>query len=314
MPSKILAILFFILQIQAATGQYKTELFVALDGSGDFTSIQEAIDNAKAFPYERITIHIKNGVYREKVKVHAWNPMITLLGESREKTVITWDDYFDKIARGRNSTFHTWTLLVQGNDFRAENLTIENTAGPVGQALALSVEADRCRFINCAFKGHQDTLYTAGEGARQYYKNCYIEGTTDFIFGEATAVFDHCEVHSLTNSFVTAASTPKGAEYGYVFLHCRLTAAEGVDKVYLGRPWRSFARTVYLHCELGPHILPKGWDNWSSADNEKTAYYAEYQSAGPGAAPDQRAGWSHQLTKREARRYTLARIFRGWAP
>ena len=314
MPYKILTFLAFILQLQTATAQYKTELYVALDGSGDFTSIQEAIDNAKAFPYERITIHIKNGVYREKVKVHAWNPMITLVGESREKTVITWDDYFDKIARGRNSTFHTWTLLVQGNDFRAENLTVENTAGPVGQALALSVEADRCVFINCAFKGRQDTVYTAQEGGRQYFKNCYIEGTTDFIFGEATVVFEDCEIRALTNSFVTAASTPKGTAYGYVFLHCRLTASDGAQKVYLGRPWRAHARTVYLYCELGAHILPKGWDNWSSAGNEKTAFYAEYQSTGPGAAPDQRVAWSHQLTKKEAKRYTLERIFRGWQP
>jgi len=184
----------------AAAQETTPDYVVAKDGSGDYTSIQAAIDGAKSFPPERITIFIENGVYDEKVKVHAWNPKITLIGESREKTVLTHDDHFDKIDRGRNSTFFTYTLLVQANDFHARNLPVRNTAGPVGQALALRVEGDRAVFENCRFLGHQDTVYAAGEGSRQYFKDCYIEGTTDFIFGPGTAVFEDCRIHSKADS------------------------------------------------------------------------------------------------------------------
>ena len=246
----IVPVFLFLCFATVAQGQYKTELYVAKDGSAEFTSIQDAIDNAKCFPDVRITIFIKAGVYQEKVKVHAWNNRITLKGENSERTIIRWDDYFDKINRARNSTFHTATLLVQGDDFRAENLTIENFAGEVGQALAVSVEADRCEFRNCRMLGNQDTLYAAGANARQYYKDCYIEGTTDFIFGGATALFENCTIHSKSNSFVTAASTAEGRPFGFVFLHCRLTAAPGVDSCYLGRPWRKYAKTVFVKCEI----------------------------------------------------------------
>lgn len=297
-----------------AQAQYATEMTVAPDGSGDFASIQAAIDAAKAFPDKPITIFIKNGVYREKVKVHAWNTHLTLKGETREKTIIAFDDHFDKINRGRNSTFHTYTLLVQANDFRAENLTIENTAGPVGQAVALAVEADRCVFVNCNFIGHQDTLYVAGEGNRQYFRNCCVEGTTDFIFGAATALFEACTIHSKADSYITAASTPQGIPFGFVFLGCTLTSEEALEKVYLGRPWRAYAKTVFLNCEMGSHILPEGWDNWNDPDREKTTFYAEHNSGGPGAAPEQRVGWSHQLGRKEAKGYALDKVFRGWAP
>jgi pectinesterase len=287
---------------------------VAQDGTGDFTTIQAAIDASKTFPDERITIKIKDGIYREKVKVHSWNNMISLVGESVENTIITYDDYFDRINRGRNSTFHTYTLLVQGNDFIAENLTIENSAGPVGQAVALHVESDRGIFRNCRILGHQDTIYAAGEGSRQYFKDCYIEGTTDFIFGQATAVFDDCTIHSLSNSYITAASTPKGIEYGFVIMNSRLTADPGVDKVYMGRPWRNYARTVFIRTEMEDHILPEGWHNWSRPVAEETTYYAEYQNFGPGFQPQKRVSWSYQLESEEAERYTLDYIFKGWNP
>jgi len=295
-----------------ASAQYKHKMTVAKDGSGDFTSIQAAVDASKSFPYKRITIYIKNGVYHEKVKVHSWNPKISFIGESKEKTIITNDDYFDKIDRGRNSTFFTYTLRVNANDFHAENLTIQNTAGPVGQAVALHVEGDRATFTNCRILGNQDTIYLAGEGARQYFKDCYIEGTTDFIFGQATAVFEDCEIHSKENSYLTAASTPENQSFGFVFKDCKLTAASDVTKVYLGRPWRKYAKVVYLNCWLGDHIRPKGWDNWSDPANEKTAFYAEYNSGGPGAAPQKRVDWSHQLTKQQAKKYSLQNIFGSW--
>lgn len=278
------------------------------DGSGDFTTIQTAIDAAKAFPDMRVTIFIKNGIYREKVTVPSCNTRLSLIGESMTGTIITWDDHFKKMERGRNSTFYTWTLKVEADDFMAENLTIENNAGPVGQAVALHVEGDRCLFRNCRIVGNQDTLYAAGNDSRQYFQECTIEGTTDFIFGAATALFEECILRSKSNSYITAASTPDGKSYGYVFLRCRLTADEGVTQVYLGRPWRDFARTVFLQCEMGSHIVPEGWSNWSGTARDKTVFYAEYRNTGLGAASAGRIPWSRQLTKREARSYTPEKI------
>jgi pectinesterase len=287
----------------------RADFIVDQSGQGDFTSIQEAINATKAFPDKPIVICIKKGVYREKVRVYSWNTKLTLKGDGAAETIITWNDYFDKIDLGRNSTFHTYTLKVEANDFTAENLTIANTAGPVGQAVALHVEGDRCQFRNCRISGHQDTLYAAGEGSRQYYRNCFIEGTTDFIFGEAIAVFDGCTINSKSNSYVTAASTPEVQQFGYVFMNCRLTANEDVDKCYLGRPWRDYAKVVYLNCHLNDHILPEGWSNWSNTNRDQTAYYAEFQCEGPGARVSSRVKWSHQLSKKEAKAYTIANIF-----
>lgn len=301
--------------ISSAAFGYRTELVVAQDGSGDFTSIQGAIDASKSYPDERITIHVRDGVYEEKVKVHTWNTKLTLVGESSEETVIRYDDYFGKIDRGRNSTFFTYTLLVQGNDFHAENLTIENSAGPVGQAVALHVEADRSSFENCRFLGHQDTVFAAGEGARQYFKDCYIEGTTDFIFGEATAVFEECTIHSKRDSYITAASTDKRSDHGFLFKNCRLTAEEGVTEVYLGRPWRKNARTVFVNCYMGDHVRPAGWHNWGNEEAEASVYYAEYANEGPGYQPDERVEWAHILTKEEACAQHTRGVYLGdWKP
>lgn len=244
-------------------------------------------------------------MYYEKVKIHSWNPYISLIGESREKTIISYDDYFNKINIGRNSTFYTYTVLVEGNDFIAKNLTIQNTSGPVGQAVALNVNANRVVISNCSLLGNQDTLYTSGEGTKNYFKDCYIEGTTDFIFGDATVLFENCIINSKSNSYVTAASTPQNTEFGYVFKNCKLTANENVNEVYLGRPWRIYAKTVYINCEMGKHIKPEGWHNWSKPEAEKTAFYAEYKCNGPGFQPEKRVSWSHQLKKSEAKKYTI---------
>ncbi|WP_299097352.1 pectate lyase [uncultured Winogradskyella sp.] len=283
------------------------KIVVAQDGSGDYTSIVEAIKNTKAFPYDRITIFIKNGVYKEKVKIHEWNQNLALVGESKENTIITYDDYFNKVGLGRNSTFYTYTLLVEANNVILKNLTIENSSGEVGQAVALSVFSDEVAVINCNLLGNQDTLYSSGKG-KQYYKDCYIEGTTDFIFGSATAFFENCEIYSKKNSYITAASTPQDSLFGYVFKDCKITADKAVDKVYLGRPWRVYAQTVFMNCELGKHILPIGWHNWSKLEAEKTAFYAEYENKGEGYKPSERVEWSHQLTKREAKKYTLKNV------
>ncbi|NRD21823.1 pectate lyase [Winogradskyella litoriviva] len=280
---------------------------VSKDGSGDYTSIQDAINNTKSFPYNRVTIFIKNGVYKEKVKVHEWNPNLSLIGESKDKTIITYNDYFNKVGLGRNSTFYTYTLLIEANNVFLKNLTIENSSGEVGQAVALSVFSDEVAVVNCKLLGNQDTLYASGKG-KQYYKDCYIEGTTDFIFGSATALFENCEIYSKKDSYITAASTPKDSLFGYVFKNCRLTANKGIHKVYLGRPWRIYAQTVFINCELGKHILPIGWHNWSKPEAEKTTFYAEYKNSGEGFQPEKRAYWSYQLKKREAKKYTLQNV------
>jgi pectinesterase len=303
-------ILFCLTVSMNISAQDKYEFTVSPDGSGDFTSIQAAVDASKAFPDQRVIIHIKNGTYKEKVKIPACNTRLSLIGESVEKTIITWDDYFSKINRGRNSTFYTWTLIVEADDFTMENVTVENSAGPVGQGVALHVEGDRCVFRNCRILGNQDTLYTAGQNSRQYFSNCFIEGTTDFIFGAATVLFENCIIHSKSDSYITAASTPRDRPYGYVFLYCTLTAREGVTKVYLGRPWRDYAKTVYIHCEMGAHILPEGWSNWGGTTRDKTAFYAEYGNTGPGSVTSGRVHWSYQLTKRQAKKYTIMNILK----
>ena len=175
--------------------------------------------------------------------------------------------------------------------------------------MALHTEGDRLRIIGCRLLGHQDTVYTGKAGTRLYFENCYIEGTTDFIFGPSTAWFENCEIHSRINSYITAASTPQDIEYGYVFNHCRLTADEGVDKVYLGRPWRPYAYTLFMNCQMGGHIRAEGWHNWGKTDNEQTARYLEYNNTGAGAATGARAPWSRQLTKKEAARITPETVF-----
>jgi pectinesterase len=288
------------------------EMVVSADGTGDYIKIQDAVDATKAFPDKRINIFIKNGVYREKVRIPAWNNKLSIIGEDAEKTIIVWDDYFDKIARGRNSTFFTYTFKVEADDFYAETLTIKNSAGPVGQAVALHVEGNRCIFKNCRILGNQDTAYLDGETSNQCFIDCKIEGTTDFIFGSATAFFSNCDIVSKSDSYITAASTTEGKPFGFVFLNCRLSAVDSVKHVYLGRPWRPFAKTVFMHCEMGKHILPEGWKEWSNAGNESTTFYAEYKNAGEGSKTENRVEWSRQLSDAEAANYTAVKILGNW--
>lgn len=199
-------------------------------------------------------------------------------------------------------------MLIESNDCILKNLTIQNTSGEVGQAVALSVNADRIIISNCALLGNQDTLYTSGEGTKNYFKDCYIEGTTDFIFGDATVLFENCTLHSKSNSYITAASTPQNRAFGFVFKNCKLTASENATEVYLGRPWRIYAKTVFMNCEMGKHIKPEGWHNWSKPEAEKTTFYGEYICIGSGFQPSKRVAWSHQLKKSEAKIYSMENI------
>jgi pectinesterase len=239
------------------------------------------------------------------------------LGESAQETILTFDDYAQKKnAFGEEmGTTGSSSFFLFGDDFYAENITFENSAGPVGQAVAMRVNGDRCHFHRCRFLGFQDTLYTYSPGSRQYYSECYIEGTVDFIFGSSIALFENCTIHSKKTGFVTAASTPENQPFGYVFSRCTLTGEANNPTHFLGRPWRPFAKTVFISCELGPHIQPTGWNNWGKESNEKTAYYAEYQNRGEGARDtSKRAPWAKQLTNEEANIYQHKTIFGDWNP
>jgi pectinesterase len=289
-------------------------IVVAADGTGEFTSVQEAVNSIRAYMSDTTFMFIKNGTYREKVIIPSWVTNLFMKGESVENTIITWNDH----ANIRNmGTFRTYTVWVLGASFTAEDITFENNAEMLGQAVAVHVDGDRAVFRRCRLLGNQDTLLTANQESRQYYEECYIEGTTDFIFGPATAWFEKCQIHSKKNSYVTAASTVEGQQYGYIFNRCRLTAADSITKVYLGRPWRPFAATLFLNCELGSHIVPEGWHNWDKPSNEQTARYAEYHNTGPGANPAARVSWSRQLSRREAKAVTVEKVFArhdGWNP
>lgn len=287
------------------------DFVVAKDGSGDFFTVQEAVNAAPDYcKQDETTIYIKDGVYEEKVTIPTNKQRLHLIGQSAEKTVITWSDFAQKIGPTgyEMGTSATSTVFLYASDFLAENLTIENAAGEgksIGQACAITVDGDRVAFVNCRFVANQDTIYTYGKGQHQYFKGCWIEGTTDFIFGASTCWFEDCTILSKKNSYVTAASTPEREEFGYVFNNCRLIHDENTDKVYLGRPWRSFAKTVFINCELGDHILKEGWHNWGKPYAEKTTYYAEYGSKGPGAASEkERVKWSHQLKDKDLGKYT----------
>ncbi len=286
--------------------QYKYVFTVAKDGTGDYYTIQDAIDAMRVYPLAPITLYIRNGTYHEKIEVPATNTDISFIGENVDSTIIVFDDYSGK---GKHTTFTSYTAKISGNRFRAANISFVNSAGPVGQALALFVDADKAVFTNCKFLGNQDTIFSSGETSRQLFDHCFIEGTTDFIFGPGTAVFNACTIRCKSNSFITAASTPKGNKYGFVFLDCSITADSVVTKLSLGRPWRNYARTVFFRCQLPAAVTPAGWDNWGNPENEKTAYYAEYKNTGPGAAAGKRVKWSKQLTGKEAAMYTLPQIF-----
>lgn len=292
------------------------DLVVAQDGSGDFFTVQEAINAVPDYRKNaRTTILIKEGSYKEKVIIPASKNAVSLIGQGEVK--ITYDDYASKpnIFGENKGTSGSSSCYIYAPDFYAENITFENTSGPVGQAVACFVSADRAYFKKCRFLGFQDTLYTYGKGCRQYYDECYIEGTVDFIFGWSTAVFNRCHIHSIGNGYITAPSTDKGQKYGYVFYNCEITANSDVDKVYLSRPWRPYAQAVFIQCNMGKHILPEGWDNWRNKNNEKTVFYAEYKSKGEGANPGKRVAYSKQLKNTEG--YSIEEVLSGndgWNP
>ncbi|EJL70007.1 pectinesterase family protein [Chryseobacterium populi] len=297
-------------------------IVVSKDGKGDFITIQQAINAIENNSSIRTKIIIKAGVYKEKIIIPETKGAILMEGENPENTMITYDDYASKKNPDGQETGTTGssTIFIYSNDFTAKNISFENSSGRVGQAVAVLISGDRIAFENCRFLGNQDTLYLKGtqdlqdktKPSRNYFKSCYIEGTTDYIFGAGTAVFEYCTIYSKESaSYVTAASTPQENDFGFVFINSKIIGNTKENSVYLGRPWRPFAKTVYIDCELNSTIKPEGWHNWNKPDAEKTTFYAEYHSKGTGANSSKRVSWSHQLSKEKRKIYTTENILKG---
>lgn len=287
---------------------------VATDGTGDFSKIQDAINAVPDFRKNETVIRIKSGIYKEKLVLPASKTNVVLIGDNRDQTVLTFDDYASKKNRfgEEMGTTGSSSFFVFGDGFRAENITFENSSGPVGQAVAVRIDGDQVVFVNCRFSGFQDTLYPHGDKSRQYYRDCIIEGTVDFIFGWSTAVFDNCTIVCKDHGFVTAPSTNQETKYGFVFLKCKITGPAPEASFYLGRPWRPYGKAVFIGCELGKHIKPEGWHNWNKPEAETTSFFAEYKNTGDGANISGRVSWSHQLSEEESENYTPEVILGEW--
>ena len=298
-----------ILGLGSARAGSCTVYTVDCSGGGDFRSVQECLDALPSKPAEWRTVYVKPGTYREKVTLDVYKDKVAIIGE--EGARIVWDDHTGRIVNGHEmTTYDTWTFSIQADDVFVEGLEIENDAPlGAGQAVALETRGDRILIRNCRLLGNQDTFFTKGYVSRVRVEKCYIEGTTDFIFGPSIVLFEECTVHCKADSFITAASTTERNRYGYVFSRCRVTAAEGVTKVFLGRPWKSTARTVWLECELPAVIRPEGWRDWHDSARKGAVYYAEWRCTGPGANRSGRVPWSLELTDEEAGEYSPERIF-----
>lgn len=301
----------------------RTDFVVAKDGSGDFFSVQEAFDAVPDFRKVPTTILVQPGEYTEKLVLAESKQNVRLIAKEEGKCILSYGDCAKTLNRFGEEvgTSGSSSCYIYAPDFTAEGITFSNSAGRVGQAVALFVKGDRAVFRRCRFLGNQDTLYPHGESnagglqTREYYEDCYIEGTVDFIFGWATCYFNRCHLHMLTDGYYTAASTQQG-QTGFVFRDCKLTAEDGV-RSYLGRPWRPYSNVVYINCEMGANIRPEGWHNWGKSDNEKTARYFEYGNTGPGANTSRRVKWARKLSAAEAADFTAGKILAGsdnWNP
>jgi pectinesterase len=294
------------------------ELTVAADGSAKYKTVQEAVMAVPAGTAESpVVIRVKPGTYKELVYIQREKRFFRLIGEDASKTVITFD--LNANLKGLDGkpigTFRTPSVQIDADDFAAENITFENSAGPVGQALAIRVDGDRAVFRNCRFLGWQDTMLL--NRGRQYFENCYVEGHVDFIFGAATAFFERCHIRALKDGYLTAASTPDDQPFGFVFSHCRVTGATPEVKTYLGRPWRAYSAVTFVDTEMSEAVRPEGWHNWNFPEREKSVRYAEFGSKGPGANSSARVAWARRLTKAEAKAITPRKVLGGadgWNP
>ncbi|WP_308991064.1 pectinesterase family protein [Mariniflexile litorale] len=287
-------------------------------GHGDFYTVQEAINAIPDFRKNETKIFIRNGIYKEKIVLPSSKTNVTLIGENKDTTILTFDDYAKKLNTfgEEMGTTGSTSFFIFGNDFKAKNITFENSAGNIGQAVAVRVDGDRVIFENCNFLGNQDTLYCHGDDSRQYYKDCYIEGTVDFIFGWSTAFFENCEIFCKSKGYITAASTNKDTEYGFVFKNCKLTGTALENTFYLGRPWRDYAKTIWIDCYMDKHIKPEGWHNWGKPNAEQTTFYVEYNTSGPGAS-NKRVDWAKKISEKETETFSLKNVLKGsdnWLP
>ena len=297
--------------VQASAVETTVRSFVvAQDGSGDFTTVQAALDTVPDQGKEPTVIHIKPGTYREKITVSVTKWYVELDGDDAASTILTWADYSgqpntDVYTEGVTTTASVW---IEGKHFTARNLTFANSADARVPATAAAVIGGKARFFDCRFVGYQDTLEVMYR--EQYFKRCYIEGAVDIIFGNSTAVFDQCTIFCTDSGFVTAAATPETSEYGYVFRHCTVTGTAPEASVYLGRPWGEAGRTVFIHCDLGAIIAPDGWADWDDKGAlGGNVFYAEYEDTGEGAQAASRVSWASQLTDEDAAAYRLRKIF-----
>lgn len=302
----------------SAALQRMANAIVAADGSGQYRTVQEAVN---AMPQNTSIdrpwmIFVKAGEYKELVYVQREKRFLQLVGENAETTKVTHALHANMIGLDGKpiGTFRTPTVVIDADDFSAENLTFENSAGPVGQALAIRVDGDRAVFRKVRFLGWQDTIFL--NRGRQYFEDCYIAGHVDFIFGGATAFFERCHIHALRNGYITAAATPVEQPHGFTFANGRITGEAGV-LTYLGRPWRDFARVAFVNMEMSDVVRPEGWHNWDRPEREKTVAYFEAGTRGPGAHPDKRVAWAKRLAIAEAAALTPAAVLRGadnWNP
>ncbi len=295
----------------------QTNLFVAADGSAQFTSVQSAIMSVPMGTRENpVVIHIAPGTYQELIYIQREKRFFKLVGQNPTNTVLSFNLYAGITnSEGKPiGTFKTPSTTIDADDFTAANITFENSAGPVGQALAIRVDGDRAAFRNCRFLGWQDTILI--NRGRQYFEDCYLEGHVDFIFGAATAWFEKCHIHCLRDGYLTAASTPVDVPFGYVFNRCQITGEPGV-KSFLGRPWRIYASTIFLNCDMSAVIKPEGWNDWKKPEAHPTARYAEFNSTGAGASPTSRPDWTKQLSADDAKKITVEKVLGGndgWNP
>lgn len=318
MRSRVLVALFGIGSACAQTSAENSaapDAVVSQDGKSGFKTVQEAINQAPqtttaADPW---TILVKTGIYKERIYVQREKRFVRLVGEDAGKTVITHNLHAsikgpDGLEIG---TFRTPTVTIDADDFTVENLTLENSAGPVGQALAVRVDGDRVAFRNCVFNGFQDTILL--NRGRQYFENCAITGAVDFIFGGATAWFERCTLNCVRDGYISAASTPAESPYGFVFVNCTIIAKPGM-KVYLGRPWRPHASTIFLNTDMPEGIRPEGWHNWGKPEREATVRYFENGSTGPGAEPAGRVKWARVMDAKQVGELTVSNVLGGWTP
>lgn len=315
------------------------DIVVALDGTGDFTKIQDAINAVESNIDRQTIIYVRRGLYNtEKIIIPSDKKNISLVGESRDETIISYHIYDCADGKCPVTDAALWsgdnirtsaTLTIQGDGFRAENLTLQNTAGPVGQAQAITVQADKIVFKNCNIEGYQDTIYIWTSGVRTYFKDCLITGRTDYIYGSGIGFFESCEVRSWGGGWITAPATPQDQKYGFVFANCNVGYAEnspraGDDGNYirLGRPWHEYPKVSWLYCQMTEKIHPEGWgDTWSmeyAATSDKLELY-EYKNTGQGADMSSRANWAgiRALTDAEALNYTALKVMAGadgWDP